>query len=142
MLQNTGKARTIEYIVTVDGHSLGAFSTCEGLAMEIVLESREEGGVNTAIWQLPTRVKYPNVKLTRPLGVQTKDVVKWLSTVGVKVSATTASIQARTTEGVEVVRWDLQDVVPVRWQGPSLAPDATKVFTETLELAHHGLSVK
>jgi len=37
-----------------------------------------------------------------------------------------------------VARWSLLDVVPVRWQGPSLSPENAKVATETLEIAHHG----
>ena len=43
---------------------LGTFSTCEGLGCEVVIESREEGGNNSFIWQLPTRLKYPNITLT------------------------------------------------------------------------------
>ena len=42
-------------------------------------------------------------------------------------------------DGKEVVaKWSLNGVVPVRWTGPSLNLDSPKVFTETLEIAHHG----
>ena len=138
MLEDTATAVGLQYHVAVDDHDLGTFASCEGLGVEVVMESREEGGFNTGIWQLPTRVKYPNVKLTRPLGKETADVMAWLSTVSQGLRATTASIEARTTDGTKVVRWTLQGVVPVRWTGPSLTPDTTKVVTETLELAHHG----
>ncbi|MDC7122581.1 phage tail protein [Cellulomonas fimi] len=138
MLEDTATAVGLQYVVTVDGHNLGAFASCEGLGLEVVVESREEGGFNTGVWQLPTRVKYPNVKLSRPLGKETADVMAWLSTVSQGLVATTASIEARTTDGTKVVRWTLQGVVPIRWTGPSLTPDTTKVATETLELAHHG----
>ncbi|GCD20337.1 phage tail protein [Cellulomonas sp. H30R-01] len=138
MLEDTATAVGLQYVVTVDGHKLGTFASCEGLGLEVVVESREEGGFNTGVWQLPTRVKYPNVKLTRPLGKETADVMAWLSTVSQGLVATTASIEARTTDGTTVVRWTLQGVVPIRWTGPSLTPDTTKVVTETLELAHHG----
>ena len=32
------------------------------------MEQREEGGNNGFVWQLPTRIKYTNVKLSRPVG--------------------------------------------------------------------------
>ena len=59
-------ALSVCYTVAVDGKELGAFTTCEGLGCEMVLEQREEGGNNGFVWQLPTRIKYTNVKLTRP----------------------------------------------------------------------------
>ena len=44
--------------------------------------------------------------------------------------------------GKPVLHWELTDVVPVRWTGPSLNSDSSKVAAETLELAHHGFQVK
>ena len=41
-------------------------------------------------------------------------------------------------EGTKLARWELQEVIPVRWQGPSFNAGGPKVATETLELAHHG----
>ena len=51
---------------------LGTFNSCEGLGVEVVLEQREEGGNNGFVWQLPTRMKYSNVKLSRPLCADTR----------------------------------------------------------------------
>ena len=48
--------------------SLGLFNSCEGLGLEVVIEQREEGGNNGFVWQLPTRIMYSNVKLSRPVG--------------------------------------------------------------------------
>ncbi|NNH09152.1 phage tail protein [Cellulomonas fimi] len=140
LLEDTATAVGLQYVVTVDDHQLGRFASCEGLGLEVVLETREEGGFNTGVWQLPTRVKYPNVKLSRPLGAQTESVMRWLSTVSQGLVATTASIEARTTDGTKVVTWTLRGVVPVRWTGPQLTSDQTKIATETLELAHHGFT--
>ncbi len=60
-------AISLRYTVEIDGADLGVFSTCEGLGCELVLEQREEGGNNGFVWQLPTRIKYSNIKLTRPI---------------------------------------------------------------------------
>lgn len=138
VLQEVDTAVGVHYLVKVDGEDLGNFSSCEGLGVEVVLESREEGGFNTGVWQLPTRLKYPNVKLSRPLGAGTGKVARWLSKVSQGLVATTATITARSTSGQDIVTWNLLGVVPVRWTGPSLTSENGKVATETLELAHHG----
>ena len=51
-----------------------------------MIEQREEGGNNGFVWQLPTRIKYSNIKLSRPLGPDTAKVAKWFAsmTTGVK----------------------------------------------------------
>jgi phage tail-like protein len=134
-------ALSIYFIVTIDDKELGAWNSCEGLGAEVVIEQREEGGNNGFVWQLPTRIKYPNIKLTRPLTSDTAKVAKWLSdSIGGKPEARTGtgSILALTSESKEIASWGLLDVVPVRWTGPSFNPDSPKVATETLEIAHHG----
>ena len=124
--------------VTIGSKELGTFISCEGLGVEVVLEQREEGGFNSQVWQLPTRLKYSNVKLSRPLGPDTMKVARWFSSMTGGVTRKTATIVAMSSDDVEVARWSLQDVVPVRWSGPSLNLDSPKVATETIEIAHHG----
>ena len=131
-------AVSVCFEVQIDDDNLGAFNGCEGLGCEVVIEQREEGGHNGAVWQLPTRLKYTNIKLTRPVTTDTKQVTKWFSSVTTGVSPMTAFITARALDGRVVGRWGMMDVVPVRWTGPSLNPDSPKVATETVEFAHHG----
>lgn len=135
---DTDPAVSVCFLVSIDDQSLGAFNSCEGLGCEVVIEQREEGGNNGAVWQLPTRLKYPNIKLSRPITKDTEKVARWFSTVTTGVGRKTASITALTLDGTVVARWGLMDVIPVRWTGPSLNPDSPKVATETVEIAHHG----
>ena len=72
MLEDVDTAVSVRYTLALDHADLGTFATCEGLGCEVVIESREEGGNNAFIWQLPTRLKYPNITLTRPLGKDTE----------------------------------------------------------------------
>jgi phage tail-like protein len=102
------------------------------------MEQREEGGNNGAIWQLPTRLKYSNVKLSRPITAHSGKITQWFASMASGVKRKTATIEARTLEGTVIARWALVDVVPVRWSGPQLSAESAKVATETLELAHHG----
>jgi phage tail-like protein len=137
-------AVTVRFVVQLDDMDLGAFNSCEGLGAEVVIEQREEGGNNGFVWQLPTRIKYPTIKLSRPLTRSTEQVAKWFTATMTggrarsDTARTTGYIQAMTGDGTVVATWGLLDVVPVRWTGPSLNPESPKVATETVEIAHHG----
>lgn len=126
------------FVVKVDDFDLGAFSTCDGLGCEIVMEQREEGGNFGHVWQFPSRIKYSNIKLTRPLTADSAKVTKWISTLTGGIKRSTATIEARNGHGDLIASWHLMDALPVKWNGPQLAPDSTKLAMETLELAHHG----
>jgi len=126
------------FVVKIDDESLGSFSSCDGLSCEMVMEQREEGGNNGSVWQLPTRLKFSNVKLSRPVTADSAKVLAWFASMASGTKRKTATIEARTLDGTLVTSWALQGVVPVRWSGPQLSADSPKVATETLELAHHG----
>jgi phage tail-like protein len=132
-------AVTVCFAVSIDDSSLGTFNSCDGLGIEVVLEQREEGGNNGLVWQLPTRIKYSNVKLSRPLTADTVKVAQWFASMVNGVTPRTATIAAMTADGRIVAQWGLIGVIPVRWTGPSLNIDSPKVATETIEIAHHGI---
>jgi phage tail-like protein len=122
----------------IDSAKLGLWNSFEGLGMETTVETREEGGNNHFIHQLPGRLKYPNVKVSRPIGVDSERVAAWIAGMADGVTRTTARITALGPDNREVVSWSLDGVVPVRWTGPAFNVDTPKVATETLELAYHG----
>lgn len=126
--------------VKIDQMNLGTFNSCEGLGVEVVMEQREEGGNNLFVWQLPTRLKFSTIKLSRPVCTDTTEVMKWLSELATGVVPKTANIWAMTAERKVVASWGLLGVIPVKWSGPSLNLDSPKVATETLEIAHHGFT--
>lgn len=127
----------------IDGsYDLGTFISCDGLAMEVQTEDREEGGNNGFVWKLPVRVKCPNVKLARPIGPDSAKIAKWFSSLATGVRRTTAQIVALTPGGKELVGWKLTGVIPVRWQGPSFSAESSKVAQETLEIAYHWFTVE
>lgn len=131
------------FTVSVDGgHDLGAFSSCEGLGCEVVLEQREEGGNNEFIHQLPVRLKYTNVKLARPINGDSEKVALWFASMKGALERTTALIQAMRVDGAVIAAWSLEGVIPVRWQGPSFNVETLKPALETLELAHHGFTFR
>jgi phage tail-like protein len=138
VIEDVDTALSVRFKVSLDDQDLGEFASCEGLGCEVVLETREEGGNNGYVWQLPTRLKYPNIKLTRPLGRDTEKIAKWLSSLQAGYTRKTGTIVAMRADGKVIATWGLLDVIPVRWTGPALTPDQPKVVTETVEIAHHG----
>ncbi|MGH2733827.1 MAG: phage tail protein [Actinomycetota bacterium] len=136
----------VYFMVKIDGvggsHDLGTFISCDGLALEVQTEDREEGGNNGFVWKLPLRVKYSNVKFTRPIGPESSKVAKWFADMATGVKRTTAEITALTSQLKPLVTWKLDGVVPVKWQGPSFSAESPKVATETLEIAHHGFRLE
>jgi phage tail-like protein len=132
-------ALSVCFSVTIDKAELGSFNSCDGLGCEVVIEQREEGGNNGFVWQLPTRIKYGNVKLSRPVGKDSAKLTAWLISFATGVERHTATISARASDDNKIVAsWHLDGVIPVRWSGPQLSLDSPKVATETIELAHHG----
>jgi phage tail-like protein len=129
------------FSVSIDGVDLGSFSTCEGLSVEVQTEDREEGGENGFVHKLPVRIKYSNVKFTRPIGPDSSKVAKWFADMATGIERTTAEITALTPDRKPLVTWSLEGVIPVKWQGPSFSAESPKVATETLEIAHHGFKV-
>lgn len=140
--QDVDTAVSVCFVVKIDDTNLGAFTSCDGMTCEVVMESREEGGNNAYVWQLPTRLKYGNIKLTRPVGANTSKLAAWVSSMAAGYERKTGVIQAMRADGTVVTEWSFIDMVPVRWTGPSLSTDSPKVLTETLELAHHGFQAK
>jgi phage tail-like protein len=134
----TDPAVAVCFSVRIDGQDLGVFTQCDGMGIEVTIEQREEGGNNLFVHQLPGRMKFTNIKLTRPINGDSEKVAKWISGLVLDVKRTGAEIVAMTQEGKRIARWSLMGVVPVKWTGPQLNVDNAKVATETLELAHHG----
>jgi phage tail-like protein len=127
-----------QFRVTIDGKKLGLWNSFEGLGLETSVETREEGGNNQFVHQLPGRLKYTNIKISRPLGRDSALVAEWFASMANGIKRTTASIVALGPDNKPMVSWSLDGVVPVRWTGPSFNVDTAKVAVETLELAYHG----
>src|SRR6187397_2805677 len=109
------EAVAVCFSVQVDKDDLGSFNSCEGLGSEFVIEQRVVGGNNGMVWQLPTRIKYPNVKLTRPVTRDSQKITNWIAGMSAGIKRRTAIIEAKTLEGTTIASWSLSEVIPVRW---------------------------
>ncbi|MEJ3746406.1 phage tail protein [Actinomycetes bacterium KLBMP 9797] len=129
---------SVHFRLRVDGIDLGDWNSCTGLGCEVEVEQHQEGGNNGFVWQFPSRVRYSNVTLARPLIPDTAKVARFLSTLPQGVKRGTAQIAALRPNLAPLVQWGLADVVVVRWNGPAFDPSRSDVATESIELAYHG----
>lgn len=138
--RNTGDpAVSLRFHLHLDNQNIGWWNSFEGLGMNTAVEQREEGGNNAWIHQLPTRLKFNNVKLSRPINEDSEKVAVWFMAIAQKVKrGSTAQIKAVDGTGKVIAQWSLNDVVPVSWTGPTFKVDSPQVATETIELAYHG----
>jgi phage tail-like protein len=138
----SGTGVSTRFKVEINGtdgdYDLGDWNKVEGMSVERDIHEQREGGNNEFVHRLPGRIKYSNLKLTRPITKATADVAAWVSKAIIVERATTATITVLDSEGEEVTAWTLQAVYPARWTGPNLETGSNAVATETLELAHHG----
>jgi phage tail-like protein len=139
---------SMRFAVTVDGLSLGSWSACKGLKVELKVTRIAEGGNYWYERILPDRIAYSNITLERAVHPQESKVLRdWLDSVASQwtnfagqqsYTGGQASITLFGATSQEVMSWDLVGVYPVSWSGPSLSATENKVAIETLELAHHG----
>ncbi|MBP2324833.1 phage tail-like protein [Kibdelosporangium banguiense] len=132
-------ASTVFFRLTIAGNDLGAFHTCSGLGAEVEVEQVVEGGNNGFAWQLPSRITWSNITLTRPVTEDTTRVADWLARTVNRVDRKDGEIVALRPDLSPIARWQVQGIVPVRWQGPSFDPASSQPAVETLEVAHEGL---
>lgn len=130
---------TYLFKVEIDGHDIGLWTECSGLAAQYQIEEYEEGGQNMFIHKFPGRLTYENVRLKRTVDGDSGKVAAWFSSVHMaSMVRATASISVLDTNLEKVADWQLIDVVPVKWTGPTFNASNSGVAEEELELAHHG----
>jgi phage tail-like protein len=132
--------------VEIDGLDLGLFTGCDGLSAEYTFEEITVGGNNAYLHRLPGRVKYSNIKLTRLLNEGSiSKLAAWFSQFqDMRQPRMKGKITLfdGTDRSAAVCHWELAEVHPVKWTGPSFSTDGTGVAKETLEIAHHGFTWK
>ncbi len=124
--------------VIVDSLPLGNFSKCEGLKASYEIKSYEEGGQNGYVHQLPGRIKYENITLTRPIDAQSKGVAAWFASFRVAVRRANAQITVMDAGDNDIMNWTLSGVIPVSWSAGAVDVASNSVVTETLVLSHEG----
>jgi phage tail-like protein len=133
------------FLFEVDGVEIGIFREVTGLQVTVDVVEVAEGGQNSFIHKLPSRMTWPNIVFKRGL-TQSDALFDWLqksSGEGFagnnnKLKRSTGAVTAIDLTGSRLRSWDFMDVFPVRWKGPDFVTGADSPLEEELEVAHHG----
>jgi phage tail-like protein len=124
---------------------LGDWQSCTGLRVDFAMKEIVVGGGLSSTTHLPDRIKYQKVTLVRAMSEQTSQLVhNWLSDVarqwqnGDTATTYSCTIQLNNDRRKKVARWELHNVLPLSWTGPSLTAAKHDVALETLEIIHGG----
>jgi phage tail-like protein len=138
---------TFKFHVELGSVTEGAFTDCSGLEMSTEVKEYEEGGNNGFVHKFPGRTRYSHVTLKRGF-LLSNEIFLWYREMedclrqGKAVPFRQVSIILVSTGFGGQMRWNLNNAFPVKWTGPNLKTDETAVATESLEFAHHGISVQ
>jgi phage tail-like protein len=118
--------------------TIGQFSHCSGLEMSFEMYEYAEGGNNDFVHKLPGRLHFPNLLLSRGL-TNSDALLKWFAQT--KTKAETKQVTLTVKSGPNQRQFAFQDAFPVRWTGPTFDTNAPAMGTESLEIAHSGLTL-
>jgi phage tail-like protein len=127
------------FIISIpDIAEIGQFSHCSGLEMSFEMFEYAEGGNNDFVHKLPGRLHFPNLVLSRGL-TNSEALLKWFGQT--RTQAVTKQITLTVKSSSEQRVFNFSDAFPVRWTGPSFDTNNVAIGTETLEIAHSGLTL-
>ena len=131
------------FTVFVDEISFAVFTECKLPDLKMTPQTIKEGGQNTYVHQLPTRVEPGNLTLKHGI-ILSSELTKWYMQVvngdmenalrEVTVVLFDAAWQATNL-------WAFRRAYPINWSGPTLKSDDNAAVVESLEIAHNGFEV-
>ncbi len=138
---------TCKFHVEIGEIKEAAFSECSGLEIATDVFEYQEGGLNEYSHKLPGRTKLSNVTVKRGFATSNElyswylemeqDLLQGKSITRKQVTITLYS----TSEPKELMSWTLNDAFPVKWVGPVFKAGEAAVAIETIEFAHHGITL-
>ena len=91
----------------------------------------------------PGRPQYPNLRIQRYISPGDNEFYEWMNTIKLDtVERRNLTISLLNEEHEPFTVWKVKGAFPVRLIGPELDATGTEPATETLELAHEGLTVE
>jgi phage tail-like protein len=121
--------------------TLGYFTQVTGMSSQTDVLEYAEGGQNTFVHRLPTRIKQGNITLKRGVISSETTLVDWYQKVVAQVQPVTLVVTLLDTEDKPVRVWNFANAYPVKWTGGDLNAGGTEMMTESLEVAHSGMTV-
>jgi phage tail-like protein len=128
------------FLVEITGVTKGGFMEVTGLDAEVNVIEYREGGDNT-VRKLIGLAKYPNIILKRGL-TQDHSLWDWFKkTVLGTVQRTTVTITLLDDQRQPVLRWNVREAWPCKWEGPTLNAKTSEAAIESIEICHEGIDL-
>ncbi len=130
--------------LSITGVDAVNFSECVGLSSEMGTEEYPEGGENRFVHRFPVRGSSPNLVLSR--GVASSDALwTWYAQhLTGYVLPRDGQIELLTKDddsGRPARVWAFRRGYPVKIAGPDLNAMTSAIAIESIEIAHHGISL-
>lgn len=134
-----GMANRFTIVIDKSTYDLGSWAQAEGLDVKWDIAEYRAGDNGNDRWFFPGNTQFSIVRLTRAATAQDSPTVKkWLSETQFGWQPISGKITLFDSHAEPVLDWTLRNVMPVRWAITNFDAGASKVATETLELAHTG----
>lgn len=128
------------FLVEIEGIIAGGFTEVSGMSIQTEVERKMFGGENDREYTFIKSTKYTDITLKH--GLTDLDLL-WCwydDVIKGKVQRKNGSIYLLDQAGLPAMWWDFYEAYPIKWDGPSFNAASNTVATETLVLAHGGLS--
>jgi phage tail-like protein len=128
------------FLVEIDNIAKAAFSEVSGLAVEVAaIDYREGSDSRLNVRKLPGLAKYSNIVLKRGFTTDLS-LWKWIKSVlDGNVQRANVAITLLNDQRQAVVRWQVREAWPCKYEGPDLNAKDNAIAIETLEICHEGL---
>ena len=138
---------TFKFHVEIGDIKEAAFNECSGLEIATDVFEYQEGGLNEYAHKLPGRTKLSNVTLKRGYAIS-NEMYNWYLEMeqdlltGKSITRKQVTITFYSTATQEAsMSWTLNNAFPVKWVGPAFKSGEAAVAIETVEFAHHGITL-
>jgi phage tail-like protein len=118
----------------------GYFASVTGFSSQTDVLEYPEGGQNTFVHRLPTRIKQGNITLKRGV-VPDSALLDWYQKSVVQAEPVTLVLTLLDTRMKPVRVWSFINAYPIKWTGGDLNAASTEILTESLEVAHSGMTM-
>jgi phage tail-like protein len=132
---------SFNFLVEIDGVTVGGFSECSGLTAETDHIDYRTGAEEATVRKLPGLHKYPNIVLKRGF-TASKELWEWRKKViNGRTDRRSGSITLLDEARKPALEWKFRDGWPSKWDGPTLNGKNNEVAIEALEICHEGVEL-
>jgi phage tail-like protein len=129
------------FVVEIDGIMQASFAEVAGLTAEIAPIEYRTGNEDLTVRKIPGLKKFTNITLKRGV-TSDRSLWNWIKqALDGKVLRASMSITLMDQERKPVMRWNVREAWPCKYEGPVLNAKANEVAIESFEICHEGFEL-